>query len=72
MEKTITLSENDWGQIIDGLTCRAEDYDRTAQGHESGFSDDYILDVRDAEEARDLARHYRRILQNLRGQLQNV
>lgn len=27
----VILSRNEWGQIIDGLTCRAEDYEMTAR-----------------------------------------
>ena len=59
----------EWGQIIDGLTYRAEDYERTAQFHETGFADDLILEVRDAAEARNLANWYRRIVEEIREQL---
>ena len=63
------MDENDLGQIMDGLTCRAEDYERTAQYHETGFADDYILEVRDAREAHNLARWYRRLIEEIRMQL---
>jgi hypothetical protein len=67
----IELEDNDWGQIMDGLTCRAEDYERTAEYHETGHADDYILETRDADEARDLAAWYRRLVEQIRMQLNN-
>lgn len=63
---TIELEENDWGQIVDGLTCRAEEYERTAQYHETGFADDYILETRDAAEARNFAEWYQRLAGEIR------
>ena len=69
MKKSIELDENDWGQIMDGLICRAEDYERTARYHETGFADDLIIEVRDAGEARNLANWYRRMAEDIRGQL---
>jgi hypothetical protein len=68
---TIALEENDWGQIIDGLTCRAEEYELTAQYHETGYAENYILEVRDAKEAKNLAQWYRRLVKQIRKQLQN-
>jgi hypothetical protein len=72
MKKTIELDENDFGQIIDGLDCRAKQYDLTARYHETGFADGDILEVRDADEARNLADWYRRIIEEIRRQLQGV
>ncbi|QBG48146.1 hypothetical protein EGM51_12340 [Verrucomicrobia bacterium S94] len=66
---TIALEVDDWGQIIDGLTCRAEDYERTAEYHESGYVEDYILEVCDASEARNMAQYYRRVVKEIRNQL---
>ena len=71
MKKTIALDDNDWGQVIDGLTCRAEQYELTAQYHETGFADGDILEVRDANEARNLANWYRRIVEEIRRQLRD-
>lgn len=68
---TIELEDNDWGQIMDGLTCRAEDYARTAQFHETGCVDDYILEVRDTDEARNLAAWYRRLVEDIRNQVRD-
>ena len=62
----------DWWQTIDGLTCRAEQYELTAEYHETGFADGDILEVRDASEARNIAAHYREIIGKIRGQLKNV
>ena len=53
---SVELEAEEWGQLIDGLICRADEYERTAQFHEMGYADDYILDVNNAEEARALAR----------------
>jgi len=72
MKKTIAMDDNDLGQIIDGLTCRAGQYELTAQYHETGFADGDILEARDAEEARNIANHYREIIWKVREQLQYV
>ncbi len=79
-EVSITLEENDpcvavklsrtsWGQIIDGLTCRAEQYELTAMYHSGASVQGEILEVRDADEARDLAQCYHRLVLQIRGQL---
>ena len=67
----ITLEENDWGQIIDGLTCRAEQYETTADYHDGSSVDKEILEVRDAEEARNLAAWYRRLVGQIGSQLRD-
>lgn len=71
MKKTIELENNDWGQVIDGLCVRAEEYERTAQYHESGITDGDILEVKDAREAKNIAEHYREIIRKIRGQFGN-
>ncbi len=55
--------------MIDRLTCRAEQYELTAQYHETGFGDGDILEVRDAEEAKNIAAHYREIIGKIREQV---
>lgn len=72
MKKTIsiTLDENDWGQVVDGLECRAWEYERTAHYFETGGGDEGIEEVKDAEEARNLAQWYRRLVEQIRTQLQ--
>lgn len=65
------MDDQDWGQIIDGLTCRAEQYELTAQYHETGFAAGDILEVSSAYEANAIAAHYRGIIGNIREQLKN-
>jgi len=65
----VSLCRTSWGQIMDGLSCRAEQYEFTAQYHECGYVDENILEVRDAVEARNLAEWYRRLVENIRKQL---
>ena len=67
----ITLEENDWGQIIDGLTCRAEQYERTAHYYETDGGDECIEEVNSAEEARTLAAWYCRLVDQIRSQLRD-
>ncbi len=80
MKKTVELESSDpcvaiklcrtsWGQIIDGLTCRAEQYELTAQYHERGFAGGDILEVRDADEARAIAAHYWELIEKIQKQL---
>jgi hypothetical protein len=69
--KTIELERVDWGQILDGLTCRAEQYELTAQYHEIGFADGDILEASSAHEANAIATHYREIIEKIREQLNN-
>jgi hypothetical protein len=69
--KTVKLDVMDWGQIVDGLTCRAEQYELTAQYHETGFADGDILEANSAYEANAIAGHYREIIGKIRGQLNN-
>jgi hypothetical protein len=70
MKKSIKLKEVDWGQVIDGLECRARQYERTAvQFDEHGCYDEGLEEVSSADEARNLARWYRQIIQQIRRQL---
>ena len=66
MKKTIELDTQDWGQVIDGLAARAEQYELTAEYYETGSVDGNILEVRDAEEACSIAASYRRIIEKMR------
>ena len=65
MKKSVSLEECEWGQIVDGLTCRAELYEETVRYYESGYTEREIAEVSDADEARDLARMYRRIIRKI-------
>lgn len=72
MKKTIEMDDNDWGQVVDGLICRAEQYELTAQVHETGFADGDILEASSAYEANAIAAHYREIIRKIREQLRDV
>lgn len=69
MRIAIELEKNDWGQIIDGLECRADRYEQTAQYFESGHADLCIEEVSSAEEAHNLADIYRSIIDEIRQQM---
>lgn len=62
MKTSVALEENDWGQILDGLRCRVETYEETVRYYESGYAECEIAEVRDANEARELAQRYRDII----------
>ncbi len=66
-EYVIRLSGLDLGQLIDGLEARATAWRLTATYHETGEAPDgfVIEECNDAEEARRLASHYLRIIDQL-------
>lgn len=66
-EYVIRLSSLDLGQVIDGLEARATAWSRTADYLETDEAPDGFVceECSDAEEARGLAEHYRRILHSL-------
>ena len=68
----ITLCRTSWGQILDGLACRAEQYELTAQYHETGFADGDILEASSAHEANTIAAHYREIIEKIGEQLKKL
>ena len=59
---SVVLNESEWGQIIDGLRCRAEIYEGTVRYYETGYAESEIAEVRDAKEARELSNLYRAII----------
>ncbi len=65
MKISVALEENDWGQILDGLRCRAETYQETVRYYESGHAKSEIAEVRDVDEARELAELYRSIIERI-------
>jgi len=67
--KIIELKFVDLWQVTDGPTCRAEQYELTAQYHETGFAEGDILEAKDAHEARSLAKYYRKIIEKIQKQL---
>lgn len=58
----IELDSNEWGQIIDGLTIRAESYENTIRYYETGYADEFVEEVSSADEARTIAAFYREII----------
>lgn len=64
---SIALSRADLGQIRDGLSCRAEDWEQTAIYHESGGMEggEPLLECRNAEEARGIMAHYQDIIRKI-------
>jgi hypothetical protein len=67
---SIRLSEFDLGWLIDGLCVRADAWEMTARYHRTGEVPDDILieECRDADEAEQIAQHYRSIIRNIRKQ----
>jgi hypothetical protein len=62
----IELDEFDFNQTLDGLEQRAEAWKKTARYHRTGeLSDDILVEqCRDAEEAEQIALHYRSIIRS--------
>ncbi|MDF7807493.1 hypothetical protein P4E94_08590 [Pontiellaceae bacterium B12219] len=69
--KKIELTNVEWGQVLDGLASRAEQYELTAQYYETGVSNGEILEVSHASEARCIAKFYRSIIAQIEKQLRN-
>ena len=65
MKIAVVLEENEWGQILDGLRCRAETYEETVRYYESGCAESEIAEVRDVDEARELAELYKGIIERI-------
>src|SRR5580658_5591795 len=63
---TVTLSSNDFGQMMDGLRSRLESWDNTVL-HFDGESeyDMQVEECSDQEEARNIANHYRALIADL-------
>lgn len=66
----IELSDFDLGQVIDGLSIRAEAWEKTAEFYRTGEPpEDFIIEeCRDADEAEKIAAHYRSIVWKLQEQ----
>lgn len=60
----IKLSAADLGQLMDGLECRAEAWEKTALYHRTGGAPDGFLveECNDVAEAERIAKRYRSIL----------
>ena len=73
-ERTVTfrLPQSYAGQMLDGLRCREEAYQKTAAYMQTGYVDDPAFvceEVSDATEARNLAQYYRDIISCVEQQL---
>jgi len=68
MKTKIELDDNEWGQVIDGLTCRAILYEETVVYYEGGIPDGEIAEVSNVEEARALAAMYRSLIRKIQCQ----
>lgn len=66
----IKLNALDLGQVLDGLSARAEQWENTAEHCEGRdpTCEIVIEECRDAEEAVKIAKHYRSIIENIRAQ----
>lgn len=71
---SIELDDLDLGQLLDGLDCRAEAWQRTAQylqTEEMPDSEFFIVEeCSDPEEADSIAGHYRSIISKIRNQME--
>jgi hypothetical protein len=69
---TITIDRNDLGQILEGLESHRDNWVRTADYFESGeIEEGYdIFECTDEDEARKIAAHYTRVIDEIRKQLE--
>lgn len=65
----VELTKTEWGQVLDGLACRVMLYEETVGFFEHGVTYGRIAEVRDAEEARVIAKYYQDIIWKLENQL---
>ena len=68
---SITLSRNDFGQVVDGLRERMNIWGTTAEYLTTGSVrlGEIIEECSDAGEAKAIAEHYRRIIDEIREQM---
>jgi hypothetical protein len=66
MKQRIELDETEWGQILDGLSCRQELYEDTVLYYEGSAHSREIAEVSGLYEARNLARIYRELIAKIR------
>ncbi|EEF58513.1 hypothetical protein [Pedosphaera parvula] len=75
MEKIfhIKIGANDLGQLLDGLEIRASGWENTAEFLRSGeMPEEFFIaeECSDADEAEKIGRHYRSIVEKIRGQIE--
>jgi hypothetical protein len=70
----IELDEQEWGQLLDELECRAESWKRTAEYLRTEELPDgeffVIKECRDEEEAEEIAACYEGIIRNIKSQME--
>lgn len=68
----IELNAQDLGQLLDGLTARAEAWENTAEYHQTGKSPAGFIveEANDAAEATKIAAHYRSIISKIEEQME--
>lgn len=69
MKRKVALNEVEWGQILDGLSCRVALYEETLGYYEHGVSYGHIAEVSGAEEARNILAYYQKIIGEIEKQL---
>ncbi|MBN2702996.1 MAG: hypothetical protein JXR23_02195 [Pontiellaceae bacterium] len=69
MKTTVELDAVEWGQVLDALSCRIEQYEETIRFYETGYATSLIEEVRDVEEARFLRDTYQHIVENIRREI---
>jgi len=67
-KQKVELSEEEWGQVLDGLACRVELYKETVAYYEHGVSNVQIAEVRDGDEAQAILDYYRQIIEKVEKQ----
>ncbi len=67
--KNVELNEIEWGQVLDGLTCRVVLYEETVGYYEHGVTYGRIAEVRDVDEAKVILMYYREIIGKIEKQL---
>lgn len=68
-KQKVELSEQEWGQVLDGLACRVALYEEAVGYYKHGVSYGHIAEVNGVEEAQAILRYYRRIIRNIKNQL---
>ena len=68
----IEFDELDLGQLLDGLEMRSESWERTAEYLRSGYIEGgfVVEECSNPEEADGIAAHYRKIIADIRGQME--
>lgn len=69
MKMTVQLDAVEWGQVLDALICRIDQYEETIRYYETGSAGSLIEEVRDVDEAGSLRDTYLHIVENIRRQM---